>query len=264
MDPMKIEETLEPFVDWVSRQEELPQNMDKILLLRYLKASEFDIEKAKNLLKNSLKMRHKNPHIFTQRDPWSKEMQNVIRIVRYVPLIDHTPKENFKVTIVRLIDNDPEKIVFNDVIKAFFMAIDTRLVMTDEVWASGEIPIFDMTNITLRHFTKVVFSTVRLFMKYCQETHPVTIKQIHIVNCNSIINRAMIIVKPFLRADVAERIQTHLPDSDTLYKYVPKEILPKEYGGYCGSIDNIWEYSIGVLDSRRDYLLNDENWKLNI
>lgn len=81
MDPKKIEETLEPFVDWISQQDELPKDLDKILLLRYLKASEFDLERAKNLLKNSLRMRHKNPHIFTNRDPWSKEMQNVIKIV---------------------------------------------------------------------------------------------------------------------------------------------------------------------------------------
>lgn len=81
MDPQKIEEILDPFIHWISEEKELPQKMDKILLLRYLKASEFDIERAKNLLKSSLKMRHKNPHIFTNRDPWSKEMRNVIKIV---------------------------------------------------------------------------------------------------------------------------------------------------------------------------------------
>lgn len=165
--------------------------------------------------------------------------------------MDRTPKENYKVTILRLIDNDPEKIVFNDVIKAFFMAADTRLVMMDEVFSSGEIPIFDMTNITLRHFTKLVLSTLRLFMKYSQETHPVTIKQIHIINCSSIVNRVMTVIKPFVNAEVAERIQTHLPDSDTLYKYVPREILPKEYGGYCGSIDEIRKYWIEVLNNQR-------------
>lgn len=81
MDPKIIEETLYPFLDWVNHQSELPENMDKILLLRYLKASEFDLERAKDLLKNSLRMRHRNPHIFTDRDPWSKEMQNVISVV---------------------------------------------------------------------------------------------------------------------------------------------------------------------------------------
>lgn len=81
MNPKIVEENMEKFVEWINDQVELPKNFDKILLLRYLKAVRFDLEKAKKLLTNSLHMRYKNPHIFTQRDPYSKEMQNVIEIV---------------------------------------------------------------------------------------------------------------------------------------------------------------------------------------
>ena len=53
-------------------------------------------------------------------------------------MINRTP-DNFKVTIIRLIDNDPSKIDFNDIIKAFYMAADIRLVTTEEVWSDGKI-----------------------------------------------------------------------------------------------------------------------------
>lgn len=81
MDPVKLEECLEKFVEWISEQKELPQSLPKILLVRYLKASNFNVDRAKFLLKNSLKWRHSYPHIFTQRDPHSKEMRNVINMV---------------------------------------------------------------------------------------------------------------------------------------------------------------------------------------
>lgn len=81
MDPVVLEECLEQFVEWISNQPELPQKLDKILLVRYLKAAKFDLNKAKDLLKNSLKWRKSYPHIFTQRDPHSKEMRNVVDIV---------------------------------------------------------------------------------------------------------------------------------------------------------------------------------------
>jgi CRAL/TRIO domain len=155
-----------------------------------------------------------------------------------IPLMDPTP-ENFKVTIFRLVDDNPDIINFNHVIKGFYIGTDLRLVSLDEVWGNGEVPIFDMTNIRLAHFTKIVFSTLRLFMKYSQEAHPVTVRQIHIVNCSSLLNRVMLLIKPFLKAEVAERIQTHLPGSDTLFKYIPKQILPKEYGGNAGPIGPI-------------------------
>jgi hypothetical protein len=69
---------LEEFLKWIEEQPELPQNLDKILLVRYLKASNFDVERAKFLLKNSLKWRRSYPHIFTQRDPLSDETQKVL------------------------------------------------------------------------------------------------------------------------------------------------------------------------------------------
>lgn len=81
MDPHLIEDLMEKFVEWIDNHEELPKNLDRILLVRYLKASEFDLEKAKSLLYKSLKIRTANPHIFTNRDPLSPEMQDVIEIV---------------------------------------------------------------------------------------------------------------------------------------------------------------------------------------
>jgi hypothetical protein len=40
------------------------------------------------------------------------------------------------------VDPDPEKIVFNDVIKMFFMCADIRLAMLDEFFNEGEVPIW--------------------------------------------------------------------------------------------------------------------------
>jgi CRAL/TRIO, N-terminal domain len=78
MIPETIEDTLCELVSWIEEQPELPQYFDKILLIRYLKASDFNVERAKILLKNSLKWRKNYPHIFTQRDPLSEEMQKVV------------------------------------------------------------------------------------------------------------------------------------------------------------------------------------------
>lgn len=47
-----------------------------------------------------------------------------------VPLQETTP-ENYKVIIFRLISDDFDHIHFNDVIKAFFMVADVRLITPD-------------------------------------------------------------------------------------------------------------------------------------
>jgi CRAL/TRIO domain len=88
-------------------------------------------------------------------------------------------------------------------------------------------PKRDMKNITIRHFSKLSLSTMRLFLKYTQVAHPVKVRQLHVINCNALLNKALGLAKPFLKTEVAERIHFHIPNSDTLYQYIPKEILPE-------------------------------------
>lgn len=163
-----------------------------------------------------------------------------------VPMLKATP-ENYKCCIFRLIDYSTEKWIFNDVIKAFFMVADVRLVSPDpnpEKLAAGEIPIFDMKGVTLWHILKVTLSTLRLYFKYAQEAHPVRVQQIHVYNCTPLINRIMSLIKPLLKPEVAARFQFHLPDSETIFNFIPREMLPTEYNGTAGSIKDIkdhWE-----------------------
>lgn len=81
MDPQLIEEQLPKFIEWIEQQPDLPKNFDRINLLRYLKASEFNIDEAKRLFRKSLQWRHAYPNIFTQRDPYAKEMREIIKIM---------------------------------------------------------------------------------------------------------------------------------------------------------------------------------------
>lgn len=99
-----------------------------------------------------------------------------------VPLRETTP-ENYKIIILRLISDNFDHVEFNDVIKAFFIMSDVRLITPDaKTLTDGEIPIFDMARVSYRHLTKIVLSTLRLYLKYTQEAHPVRVQQIHIVN----------------------------------------------------------------------------------
>jgi hypothetical protein len=43
----------------------------------------------------------------------------------------------------------------------------------------------------------------------------------------------------------------HTAGLQSLYKYIPKDILPKEYGGYAGSLDSIHGKLAGLLSSLR-------------
>lgn len=201
-----------------------------------------------------------------------------------VPMFKATP-ENYKCCINRLVDYSTEGYNFNDLIKTFFMVADVRLVSPDpnpEKMADGEVPIFDMKGLTVWHLLKITFSTMKLYFKYAQEAHPVRVQQIHVCNCTPLISRVMSLIKPLLKPEVAERFQFHTPDSETIFEFIPREMLPEEYGGKAGPIsvmkefwlkkfyENRWTLLLWWFSSkpdflvfsvsRRDYIKNDANW----
>lgn len=247
---------------WLKTRTHLPQNIEPLLLRRYIQSSRNDLEKAKKLLEYSFTMRNNNPQIFLQRDPSDKTTQKVMEIVDMLPL-PNTTKENYKVLFYRLVEFGTENYHFTEIIKLFFMVADVRLITPDQNGLTdGEIPIFDMTGFSLRHLTKVVLSSLRCYMKYTQEAHPVRLKQIHVINCSPFLDRVLALLKPFIKSEVFKLIHFHAPGSDTLYKFVPLELLPNEYGGKAGSLKDLKKEMVEKLMSNREYLLDESRWKL--
>jgi CRAL/TRIO domain len=209
-----------------------------------------------------------------------------------VPMLKATP-DNYKCCIMRLTSSSTQGFDFDALIKTFFMVQDVRLVSPDpdpDRLADGEVPVFDMTHVTIWHLLKLSLSTLKLYFKYTQEAHPVRVQAIHVCNCTSFINRIMALIKPLLKPEVAARFQFHTPGSDTIFKFIPRDMLPEEYGGDAGPMSAMKEFwtkkfierrsvslkfwiviqtrnSCSVLASPfvshltcRDYVMNDANW----
>lgn len=56
--------------------------------------------------------------------------------------------------------------------------------------------------------------------------------------------------------DIPLQIMAH-SNIDSLYEYIPKKLLPKEYGGEVGSIDEIMDHWQKKLMEHREYLLEE-------
>lgn len=103
--------------------------------------------------------------------------------------------------------------------------------------------IINVKGVSIWHLMKVSLSTLRLYFKYVQEAHPVRVRQIHVYNCTPLINRIMSLIRPLLKPEVRSRFQFHTPGSETIFDFIPKEILPEEYGGDAGPLKvmkNFW------------------------
>ncbi|KAF9805631.1 hypothetical protein SFRURICE_010038 [Spodoptera frugiperda] len=162
-----------------------------------------------------------------------------------LPLPQRT-KENYQVFLYRL--NNPNLDLFNfvDAVKTFFMLADTRITENHSI-PKGEIPIFDAANVTLKFVGKVNLSALRKYMMYTQEAMPIRLKQVHVINAPSYINKIYNLCKPFLKTEVAKL-----------------ELLPTEFGGKAGSIESIKRVWIKKMEAKRDWFLaNDKLWAID-
>lgn len=174
-------------------------------------------------------------------------------------------KQNHKVTVFRLADEDPGKYDVVENIKMIFMMSDVRYITPEPVaLTEGEIGIMDFKGFSFRHFLKVVsnLSSARLYLKYVQEAVPFKIHQNHFLNCSPVLTRVITLLRPFIKKEIFNVMHFHTNGYETLYEHVSREILPVEYGGNSGINDEIYDKWIEELTSHREYLKNDLNWKL--
>ncbi|KRF80753.1 alpha-tocopherol transfer protein isoform X8 [Drosophila virilis] len=235
----------------IKAQPQLPHNISSTLLRRFLHTTRGDVAAAQRLLQLNYAMRNKHPQIFIDRDPMDASCQQLLQVADLVPLPGLTP-ENNKLLFYRLIDHDADKFNFTAGIKVFFMVADCRFATeTDGRLSDGEIPIFDMAGYTLRHLTKTVLSSLRVYMKFVQEAHPVRLKEVHVLNCPSYLDKVLTVVKPFIKSEVFKLIHFHLPNADTPYKHFPRDMLPEEYGGSAGKMSHLKQQWVQLLQQHR-------------
>lgn len=225
---------------------------DKLVLLRFLNVNDFDLEKAKELLLLNLEMRKTNPYIFANRDVSNDAFQQAFNTLQVFPMPTNT-SENHKITISRLVDTNPDNYVYLDVIRTIVAMLDTRFVTVDSnELIDGEIGIIDMSGLGWRHFMKSAsnLTTMKKYMKYVQEAAPFKVVQNHFVNCTPTMERFIAFLKPFMKKEILDSIKFHT-GTETLFEYVPKELLPVEYGGTAGKCDDHHKNWLKIVESQR-------------
>ncbi|XP_054086526.1 alpha-tocopherol transfer protein-like isoform X2 [Zeugodacus cucurbitae] len=251
------EAEIDELYEWFQQNPKLPKEIDRILLKRFYRCMYGDIKGTKKLIQINYGLRNKHSHIFLERDPTDSDSKQTFDYADLVPLPGLTA-EGYKVN--HTADT-----------KAFFMVSDCRFNMYDgdvsteghlETFASGEVQIFDMNGYTLKHLSKMTFSTLRIYMAFLQEALPVHLKAIHIINCPSYLDKVVSIMKPFISREVFKLIHFHTVSLDSLYEHVPRSILPEEYGGNGGKLADLKAQLMAELSRKREYLMDPNHWKV--
>ncbi|XP_034183449.1 alpha-tocopherol transfer protein-like [Osmia lignaria lignaria] len=246
--------------EWLSKQPHLPAFDDDYRIMTFLRGSKFSLEKCKRKLDMYFTMRAAIPEFFTNRDITRPELREITKIIQMPPLPGLT-KNGRRVITMRGIDKDFPTPSVAEVMKLVLMIGDVRL-KEEVVGVAGDVYILDASVATPAHFAKFTPALVKKFLICVQEAYPVKLKEVHVVNVSPVVDSIVNFVKPFLKEKIRNRIFMH-SDIKTLYEYIPREILPTEYGGDAGPIQAIHEIWLKKLEEYIPWFAEQENIKAN-
>lgn len=138
---------------------------------------------------------------------------------------------------------------------------DIRLA-EESVGIAGDIFILDAAVATASHFAKFSPSVVKKFLICVQEAYPVKVKEVHVINISPLVDTIFKFVSPFVKEKIRGRIKFH-NDVESLYKCVPRDLLPTEYGGKAGSISELTQQWKQKLAEYTDWFKSQEGVKAN-
>ncbi|XP_019869255.2 alpha-tocopherol transfer protein [Aethina tumida] len=249
---------LQHIKDWLQKQPHLPDTWDEQRLMTFLRGCKFSLEKTKRKLDMYFTMRAACPEFFTNRDINRPELMALKKLGALPPLPGLTPNGR-RVIVMRGNDKDVDTPNLADIMKLVLMVGDVRLA-EEQVGVAGDVYILDASVATANHFSKITPTLVKKFLVCVQEAYPVKLKEVHVVNVSPFVDTIIGWVKPFLKEKIRERIHVH-SNLESLYKFVPKDILPAEYGGDAGKIDDINEAWVEKLKEYTQWFKDQESLK---
>lgn len=141
-------------------------------------------------------------------------------------------------------------------IKTALMMFDANYTFYDDGddgFPEGEIFILDVVGFSFKQFLDLSknVKTLLHYVKFLQEAAPVKLVCNHITNMSSIIDGVMTLTKPILSKEVSDVVHFHKVGSDTILKHIEKDVLPIDYGGTNGTIDEHFKDWLKVFETKR-------------
>ncbi|KAJ0173234.1 hypothetical protein K1T71_011410 [Dendrolimus kikuchii] len=246
--------------EWLKKQPHLPDEWEDGCLVSFLRGSNFSLEKCKSKLDMYFTMRTACPEFFSNRDINRPELIDLYSRAEGLTLPGLTPQGR-RVSIIRALDKTLDTQHLNDGMKIAFMVGDIRIREEIE-GVAGDVFVLDASILTPSHLAKVTPSLIKKFLICIQEAYPVKVKEVHVINISPVVDVAYNIVKPFVKEKIRKRVFFH-NDASKLLDYIPKEILPTDFGGEGESMEslhNAWKLK---LEEYTSWFKGQEQLKAN-
>ncbi|XP_046638357.1 retinol-binding protein pinta-like isoform X2 [Daphnia pulicaria] len=208
----------------------------------------------------TLTLRSALPEFFSGWDPMSPENQEALSLGGSLPLpgYDHQGR---KVVLIRPAAYDPAKTKIEIVQRASFMVFEIMGSEEEQMFITGMLLLFDLSNFGMNHFTAMPLSTAKKLMPCWEDANPIRPKSMNYIHTPSIFNLITNFMNTIMKDKMKQRMRVHGEDMESLYKEISKDVLPKDYGGENSSIAELTDYWKKKCEDNRDFLIAQSKMK---
>ncbi|XP_055598366.1 retinol-binding protein pinta-like [Uranotaenia lowii] len=257
--PELIQEDLAKLKQWIAKSPHIRSRTEDQFLITFLRGCKYSLERAKEKLDMFYTVRTMSPELIKSRDPEDPRIRAIVRLGVGVALPQTETPDSPRIMLIRPAIYDPSKYTIQDVIKVSTMANDIMMMEDDNFVVAGQIGILDLANVTMAHFLQFTPNFVKKMTMLSQEASPLRQKGFHYVNVPNGFEAVFNVFRSFMNEKSKSRLYVH-SNLESLYKYVPRKLLPTEYGGDAGSIEDIINEGEKKLLSYRNFFLEEENY----
>ncbi|XP_034827508.1 alpha-tocopherol transfer protein-like [Maniola hyperantus] len=228
--PERIVEAIIILRDWLNKQAHIVRkDYSKEYLERIIIHSKGSVERAKMKLDKIATYRTLLPQFF---EPLSDPAKLSILDDVLIGFLPKLTKDHYRVFMMKIKTKTFEAGFFD--YYRYFVMICEYILAQD--YCNGILVVLDYTDTNIFEVIKAInVMEMHQGVGIIMDGFGMRIKGIHIITSSKTIDTLIALFKQALSAKVAERIKVHF-SVDNLHEFIPKEILPRDYGGQAKSL----------------------------
>lgn len=240
----------------------VPKDLTDKQFVLFYNACYGDMEKTRACIEKYYNCRKNAPELFDHRVLKSEELKAAAEVLEFA-IFPGKSCLGYDIVYHRLHDTEPSKYNLESGCKLLFMTVD--LCLSQRGPQSGSMILFDMRGVRFGHLARVSLSTLRKFFTYVQEAMPVRMKAIHVLNTEPVLDKLMLLIRPFMDKKFYDMLKFHNKNEDLEKFYetvIPRSSLPPDYGGTLADTQTLHHKCMQQLQLRESYFKLEEEQRI--